>query len=661
MPTPTRAFPTNPNVEKALPDPDCFRLALSAGGVQLGWLGQDSGEWAQIVSDRNHALVLESYPYGGVHYYRIKGSSRYLSVSRDGQVGFYNWVGATGFLHQGSHLVSDYMHQKLSYKSPADPHLFALDSAIVLDVGFEAVKPHVIPNQPLTDLIEHVVVVMLENRSFDNMLGGLYPAKSKDLLYRGLKGNESIPLDPSNPGKGSVAVFQSPPGEDGTRIMPYPDPGELFDDMNEQLFGTAHPAHGAKATMEGFAWNYSKQQGAPLGQGQPPVAPEPRNIMQYYHEESVPMTSFLAKQYAVCDGWFASGPVQTLANRVFAHCGTPGLKPGTNESRVNNPDFTKGMWQAGAIKPPVQDKTIFELLDQAYPGEANWKVYYHDAPISALCSYVYANWRYATPDSGNVYHFNELLPGSVTNFEYDIEHNRLPKYSFIEPRYTDFFHDGPVNSAHPGGAGIDFKDPNGNSLPPAISVKDGEAFLKTVYDILCRHPETFRKTLLIVTYDEHGGLYDHIAPPAAVSPFAKPVDNFAFDRYGVRVPALFINPCIAPGTIYPPRAVADAEHYDHTSLISTICAQFGLANTLSPRSQAAPVIRDLIPADARVYPRPPSPAVAGTLHAGISTVPVLDVAAAMAVLEQQEQPHGLAGALVPMYPLSALKRLKVTL
>ncbi len=437
--------------------------------------------------------------------------------------------------------------------------------------------------------------------------------------------------------------------------MPYPDPGELFDDMNEQIFGTADPEPDSVPNMQGFAWNYCKQPGAPLYEGGPLKMPDPRDIMQYYTEGAVPMTSFLAKQFAVCDGWFASGPVQTLANRIFAHCGTPGLVPGTNKSRINNPDFLQG-WSKLPFQPPIHEKTIFELLDDAYPGEINWKVYYHDAPLSALCSYVYDHWKWMSWDGGNVFHFNQLLSGE-TNFEYDIRKNRLPKYSFIEPRYTGTFHDGPVNSSHPGGANLDIKDPNGSSLPPPISVTDGEAFLGQVYGILAKYPETFEKTLLIVIFDENGGVFDHVPPPPAVSPFPQKVDNFAYDRYGVRVPALFINPYIPPGTIYPPREDADTA-FDHTSLISTICAQFGLKDTLTPRSAAAAMLKDLIPANPQVYPRP-APPVFSIAEAGVAAeepAALMEVAAAMAVINAQERPHALAGALVPLLGLAQQAR-----
>ncbi|AUB80634.1 alkaline phosphatase family protein [Candidatus Thiodictyon syntrophicum] len=614
-----------------------YKLALFSQGKPLGWLGENDSEWAILTTDPKQALALEHCPYQGVNYYRIKGSQRYMSVSNRAYIGFYNWCGATGFTVQGTHLVADHNGQQLSFFSMENQYLYAWDAYTVLDATLAPIPLPVLPKQPLTAQIEHVVVLMLENRSFDNMLGGLYPEKTVAGCYRGLPVDASNPRDPGDPGKGRVTVFQGP-ADSATWIMPYPDPGELFDDMNEQIFGCKNPGPEAVPTMQGFAWNYSLQPGAPLHQGEPDVMPDPRNIMQYYSAAAVPMTSFLATQFAVCDGWFAAGPVQTLANRVFAHCGTPGLKPGTNCSRINNPDFTYGWSTSKNYEPPVVEKTVFELLDEAYPGEINWKVYYHDAPASAICRYVYDHWRWVSWDGGNVFRFHEHS-GSQTNLEYDIIHNRLPKYSFIEPRYTDILKDGPVNSSHPGGAGIDCHDPNGSSLPPAIAVTDGERLLKEVYDILAKYPDTFKKTLLIVIYDEHGGLYDHVGPPEAVSPFAHEVDNFAYTRYGVRVPAILVNPCIPPNTIYPPPGKDRTNLFDHTSLISTVCAQFGLDGSLTPRSAAANTLKDLIPENPQVYPRPASPAIPGaaTIYRveDAMAVPMIDVAAAIEAADPQ--------------------------
>jgi phospholipase C len=347
--------------------------------------------------------------------------------------------------------------------------------------------------------------------------------------------------------------------------------------------------------------------------------------------------------------------VQTIANRVLAHCGTPSKLPNTNTSRVNNyPDYTKDY---NPLNPPVKDITIFKLLDDAYPdGKApacsnsrprafplNWKVYYHDAPLSAMCQYVWDHYCLDYEYGGNVWGFEPsfLDPG----FEADVKNGLLPKYSFIEPCYTNEEW-GIVNSNHPGGATA-AHDPNAESLPPPINVLDGERLLCQVYSILRNSPQVFSKTLLIVTYDEHGGLFDHLAPQRAVSPFDPPVDNFNYDRYGVRVPAILINPSITPGTIYPfPRQphAPIARPFDHTSILSTLIAQFDLNAGLSPRVDAAPQLTDLIPASDVSYSRPvlDCPSRAPVAETGPPRPPLAAVPSGA---------HTLAGALGPLYQL----------
>ena len=112
-----------------------FKVGLFSAGVQIGWLGQNGGEWAVLTTDASQAAVLELYPYKGVSYYRIKGSSRYMSVSNDAYIGFYNWLGATGFTLVGTHLVSDHNHQKLSLYSTDNKYLYAWDQYTVLEVS----------------------------------------------------------------------------------------------------------------------------------------------------------------------------------------------------------------------------------------------------------------------------------------------------------------------------------------------------------------------------------------------------------------------------------------------------------------------------------------------------------------------------------------------
>jgi len=469
--------------------------------------------------------------------------------------------------------------------------------------------------------IDHVVVLMLENRSFDNIFGGLYPPGPG---FFGLTGRESN-YNPASPGIGTWSVWQASPSST-TGNIPFPDPGEEFVDMNTQLFGTGSPSNCPSPTMGGFAANYARQPNSRYWPGYPSVPPIPKNIMQYFTQGSIPWSYALAKTYAVSDVWYAAAPVQTISNRTFVHTGTASKLPGTNQSRVNNGDYTAGLSfkniVEGDFKPPVTDTTIFELLDNAYPAnkapgcsdssireaKLNWKVYYHDAPLSALCSYVYANWCLDTIYGGNVYRYHEHF-SSETNFEYDIRNGILPTYSFIEPAYTSV--DYTANCNHPGGAIPDPLDLNAQNFPPPINVDNGEKLLAEIYATLAKYPQVFDRTLLIVTYDEHGGLYDHMKPGSAVSPFAPAVTNFNYDRTGVRVPAILINPRIATKVFRPAdgkKATGTCGSFmtqlDHTSIIKTLCLQFGLAAPPTPRAAAAPTLAGAVkaPTDAAHEP-----------------------------------------------------------
>ncbi|HTF96636.1 MAG TPA: hypothetical protein VL995_10930 [Cellvibrio sp.] len=117
---------------------DKFKIALYGdNGSQLGWLGQNDDEWAILVTDESKALTLELYPYDQVDYYRVKGTSRYMSVNRNAYIGFYNWSGATGWKLDGEHLISDYNNQKLSLYSKDNQYLYAWDKYNVLNVKLD--------------------------------------------------------------------------------------------------------------------------------------------------------------------------------------------------------------------------------------------------------------------------------------------------------------------------------------------------------------------------------------------------------------------------------------------------------------------------------------------------------------------------------------------
>lgn len=389
--------------------------------------------------------------------------------------------------------------------------------------------------------IEHIVVLMLENRSFDNLLGYLYP-KSAD--FDGLDGTET------NPDPAGVPVPVSKSGEtetDGvTMSMPTPNGGEAWSDMNEQQFRTMNPSSGQFPTMDGFVVNYMRR----LDDAQPST------IMHCFTPKQVPVISTLAKAFAVCDQWFASAPCQTWPNRFFAHTGTAcGYEDNTAQSL---PNFSQ---------------TVFnQLLEHRDRLDDPWRVYYHDFSHALLT--LTRLWPHM--------HRFKLFEDA---FEDDATAGDLPAYTFIEPQFFPAA-----------------KLPNDEHPPHNVAF--GEALIARTYNALRASP-LWKKTLFIVIFDEHGGCFDHVPPPLAVRPDNQKNGQFAFDRYGIRVPAVIISPYVKPGTVLRatpagsllPR-LGPPFPFDHTSIIATLRRCFDLVAPLTNRDSAAPDLDSALELDA---------------------------------------------------------------
>lgn len=383
--------------------------------------------------------------------------------------------------------------------------------------------------------IDHVVVVTLENRSFDSMLGRLYP---KSEQFDGLDGTESNPWHKPDGSVEEVKVWNSAELTARAACIPSPDPGELFSDINEQIFGRG-AALGAPAAMTGFVANYAAQ---------PPLngPADPRDVMHYFLPDQVPVISRLAKDFGVSDRWHASAPCETWPNRYFMHAGTAGGH--VNNERAHFPYY----------RLPVAMPTIFRRLEARGYG---WRVYFHDLPQAATMRDLWTT-----------------IPTHFCLFDAEFERHaksgRLANYSFIEPRYfTSRRHQTVPNDQH-----------------PPHNMLYGEQLIAAVYNAV-RNAPTWPRTLLVVTYDEHGGCFDHVPPPPAVSPGGPYPDGFAFDRYGVRVPAVIVSPYVPPGSIIRPRPRATGEPafpFDHCSIQATLHRLFDLGAPLTSRVAAAP-------------------------------------------------------------------------
>jgi phospholipase C len=390
--------------------------------------------------------------------------------------------------------------------------------------------------------VEHIVVVMLENRSLDNICGWLYsgaqpahylPAGSP----QGFNGLNPGLWNPSNRG-----YFNGqPPAQvwvkQGTANyqVPNPDPEETFENVTAQIYGP-HKAT-IKTMMQGFIVNYEHA-----------TAGDPDQIMQAYTPGQLPVISGLAMNYAVSDAWFCSAPTQTWPNRSFVHTGTSN----GNINNGNPPDPLK--WDVS---------TIFNVLSSL---NVSWNVY-SDAEIAPPLARIMFPKLWSGSFDANFRRFPD--------FQQDCANGKLPKYAFVEPNFLL----------------------NPNDEHPPHDVSSGEAFLLQVWQAVSTSPN-WNSTLLIITYDEHGGCYDHVLPPSSAATPDNASDpgqeSFKFDRFGVRVPTVLVSPYIQAGTVFRSNT---AVPYDHTSILATLRDWIGIspASMLpSRRIAAAPSLAQVL-------------------------------------------------------------------
>jgi len=373
--------------------------------------------------------------------------------------------------------------------------------------------------------LKHIVVLMMENRSFDHMLGALH---KQNPAIDGLTGQET------NPDTTGVPVTVAPNAAYQSQLDP--DPDHHFPAVDLQIFGGVTPAQdpNRKPTMQGFVKSYFNQQHS---------VNHSHLILNYFTPDKLPALSTLATQFAVFNRWFSSIPGPTLCNRAFAHYGT-------SFGQVSMDIF---YWNK-------QYKSIYERIVAA--GHTA-RLYYFDEASSSL-------------EVVNLLKDQPSLFGTYQDFLDACKRNKLPEYSFIEPNYTD--HDAPDGSG----------ELIASDQHPDHDVRSGEQFIATVYNAIRNNPKLWPNTAMLIVYDEHGGIYDHVPPPGCkpdgfvAQPNATGTpDPFYFDRLGVRVPAILISPWIAPGTIIN-------EVFEHASIPATMTEYFiGNYNERSPREVAA--------------------------------------------------------------------------
>jgi phospholipase C len=342
------------------------------------------------------------------------------------------------------------------------------------------------------DRIEHIVVLMMENRSFDQMLGHLSLDGRKDVdglrpemanthagtNHKVFASKATALTKAQDPPHGSVAIDDSLKGDNGGFVRAY---------------ATAHPQ--------------DKQPGV---------------VMSYHTAAQLPVYRHLAEEFCVCDRWFASVPGSTWPNRLYAVAGRAA------GSRDN-------------VSPPIYNvPTLFRLLDKAH---VSWRWYAHDPGTLR-----FIDGSYRIGHGGNFSFFNRRTLLSRRHFLDDAREGKLPAVAWIDPNFVDFQ--------------VPFDRALSNDDHPPSDVMRGQQLVLEVYNAVARGPK-WDKTLLVITYDEHGGFFDHVPPPAA------PDDDGRFRRYGVRVPALVVSPYVERRVVAPRQPV-----FDHTSIIKTILRRF---------------------------------------------------------------------------------------
>ena len=479
--------------------------------------------------------------------------------------------------------------------------------------------------------IDHVVVLCLENRSFDHMLGFL---AHPDPSFEGLLANGPH----TNPAPDGSAVAASTAAK---KVLPF-GPDHSHDAVMSQLAVTGSGA-ARRCANTGFVASYEHKGagtartrfGGLLGRllrpwlklptaAAPAVKGRGPLVMLCQDSQQVPVLSTLAREFAVFDHWFCSVPGETWPNRNYLHAATS-----DGETDIQVRLYT--------------DPTIFELLEN---HGGSWHIYYDDTPQV---------WAFRNLWDRPARHANWY---PADRFAQHVAAGTLPTYSFIEPNHRPPLHTldhlpafgaGPdrSNSQHPennlvSDAGYDTFDDRQDT-----DFARGEQLIAEIYEALRADPELFARTLLFITYDEHGGFYDHVPPPTDVpapgdeqSRAARILHNlwhrqvrpFDFTMLGPRVPALLISPLVEAGT------VVHTVH-DHASVPSTLRALFAPeAQPLTRRDAWATPFHG---AATRTVPRTDLPDLSGHLQpapASAESSPPTSSAAAGATVSEGQVP-----------------------
>ena len=353
--------------------------------------------------------------------------------------------------------------------------------------------------------IEHIVVLTMENRSFDTMLGYL-----------------SLPPDRGGEGRADIDGLT---GGEFNLLGDKPCPSFPFAPY-DTIF-SPDPPHGyepvrraiASGAMSGFVQSFAEERG-------PAFAPR---IMGYHTGVNVPTYDALARDFAICDRWFASHPGPTSCNRYYELTG-----------RLSTD--ADGFWEfdnSGSVRMSFTP-TIFDHLTE---GGVSWQYFEN--------SYCYLRlFQKYTFDTQHIVTFDDPAKGFVAA----AKSGNLPSVTFIDPHFIEL-------------------PPGANCDGAPADVKDGQAFVRNVVEAVVSGPK-WNKTLLIIVYDEHGGFYDHAPPPVAPWVWDGEPDP-PIRTTGVRVPMFLISPWVQGGKAFGSGgSKLVGPYFDHTSILKTIARTF---------------------------------------------------------------------------------------
>jgi phospholipase C len=368
----------------------------------------------------------------------------------------------------------------------------------------------------LDQIIQHVFVLMLENRSFDHLFA-----------LSGIPGiTAATATGNANTYNGTTYAF----GGGAPDQMPT-DPGHEFTDVVEQLCGAGAQFRKGQpyppVNNSGFVANYATTR----TEGTPPQSGDVDDVMRGVDASAQsPALYQLATEFVLCDAWHASVPGPTWPNRYFLHgASSAGLDHSPSSAEM-------GKWEAldGFVYPKG---SIFDEL-----GKDNYRLYQDHLgdPLGRI------------PQVASIKGVSVCDVDDLSHFEADLAAGYTARYTFIEPSYGDV-----VNNTYK----------NGSSQHPMDGLTAGDQLVARVYKAI-RNSPLWDHSLFVILYDEHGGFYDSVHPGPATPPNDGAAETlnangFGFNVYGVRVPAIVVSPWVAKGRV-------DHTLYDHSSVLATL-------------------------------------------------------------------------------------------